>query len=69
MAEGFYKRWHSLPAEALVKDVLQDTHLWGRDLSSLPGFLEAVTEKLNSLQTAGVKQTAEATLSKKVLIA
>lgn len=69
MAEGFYKRWHSLAAEALVKDVLQDTHLWGRDLSSLPGFLEAVTEKLNSLQTAGVKQTAEATLSKKVLIA
>jgi len=69
LAETFYKRWAGLSVPALVKEVLNDVAFWGTDLSSLPNFTEAVTEKLNSLINHGVKETIEATQSKKVLAA
>jgi tagaturonate reductase len=69
LAETFYKRWAGLSVPALVKEVLNDVAFWGTDLSSLPNFTEAVTENLNSLINHGVKETTEATLSKKVLAA
>ncbi|HEX8316130.1 MAG TPA: tagaturonate reductase [Flavisolibacter sp.] len=68
-AEVFYKRWAGLSITALVKEVLQDAAYWGTDLGSLPGFTEAVTDKLNSLINSGAKETIEATKAKKVIAA
>lgn len=68
-AEVFYKRWAGLSITALVKEVLQDAAYWGTDLSSLPGFTETVTDKLNSLINVGAKETIELTKAKKVIAA
>ena len=69
LAETFYKRWAGLSVPALVKEVLGDGAFWGTDLTALPNFTEAVTEKLNSLINQGVRETIDATLSKKVISA
>ncbi|MBB1285773.1 tagaturonate reductase [Flavisolibacter sp. BT320] len=54
-APAFYRRWSGLSTAALVQDVLRDETLWGTDLSELPGFAEAVLEKLNLLLEGDVK--------------
>lgn len=48
-----------------VNNVLSDTEFWGTDLSALPGFIEAVTEKYTALNQQGVvAAVAEITTSK-----
>ncbi|HEY1021544.1 MAG TPA: tagaturonate reductase, partial [Flavisolibacter sp.] len=54
-APVFYRRWTGLTMAALVQDVLRDKTLWETDLSELPGFAEAVLEKLNLLLEGDVK--------------
>jgi tagaturonate reductase len=65
-AENFYNRWTGLSTASLVKEVLTDTSYWGYDLNALPGFRQAVTDKLNLIIGNGIKETIEQTTSKKV---
>ena len=65
----FYKRWAGLSTASLVQEVLSDTAFWGVDLSSLPGFKQAVTDNLNLIVNNGMKEAIENKLSKKVVAA
>ncbi len=55
-AESFYRRWNGLRTPELVQEVLGDRALWETDLRSLPGFEQAVLEKLNRLLSNNVKE-------------
>ena len=68
-AEPFYKRWAGLSTVALAKEVLKDVSFWGSDLNALPGFCEAVTEKLSIIINSSIKEAIETTYSKKGLAA
>jgi tagaturonate reductase len=68
-AELFYKRWAGLSTVTLVKEVLLDQSYWGEDLHALPGFRQAVTDKLNLLINSGVKEAIESIPSQKVVAA
>ena len=63
-AAVFYKRWSGLSIAALVKEVSGDAAYWGYDLGSLPGFVSAVTEKLNLIIDNGMKDAIEHTITK-----
>jgi len=41
--------------QTVVKTVLSNTDLWGNDLSALPGFSEAVSDKLHAMIEKGVQ--------------
>ena len=69
VTEMFYQRWTGLSPQSLVKEVLGETTLWGSNLNNLPGFAHAVTDKLTSFGTMGIKETLEAVLNKKVIAA
>ena len=64
----FYGDWKIVKAnspatvEKFVKSVLSDLTLWQTDLTTLPGFAEAVTQDLNRLLTTGVEKTLEKAL-------
>ncbi|NTS40382.1 tagaturonate reductase [Flavisolibacter sp. BT320] len=62
-AAAFYRRWNGLTTVALVQDVLRDETLWGTDLHDLPGFAEAVLEKLNLLLEGDLKAALRKTIS------
>lgn len=64
-AEAFDKRWNSLSVEELVGDVLRDKAFWGAELNTLPGFQEAVTDKLNTMVHLGAREAINAVYSKK----
>jgi len=68
-AEIFYKRWTGLSTPALVQETLRDVGFWGTDLTPLPGFSQAVTDKLNLIIANGIKEAIETTQSKKVFAA
>lgn len=68
-AEVFYKRWMGLSNAALVQDALRDTGFWGLDLNSLPGFTQAVTEKLNGIIHGGIREAMEGISIKKIIAA
>ena len=65
----FYGDWKivkkSNPAtvQTFVKSVLSDTALWQADLSTLPGFSEAIAENLNAMLTAGAEKTLDKLVS------
>lgn len=56
-AEYFYQAWKSADASKVAAQVMQDTGLWEADLTQLPGFTEAVQEKLAQYAAAGVLET------------
>jgi tagaturonate reductase len=58
-AEIFYKRWAGLSVSALVQEVLRDNSFWGEDLHALPGFHQAVVDKVNMIINNGVRETLE----------
>lgn len=64
-AEIFSKRWNSLSVEELVGDVLRDKAFWGAELNTLPGFQEAVTDKLNTIIHLGTREAINAVYLKK----
>ena len=68
-AEVFYKRWAGLTTVALVKEVLSDAAFWGEDLYVLPGFAQAVTDKLNLMLSNGARELVETVHTKKVFVA
>lgn len=59
VAEKFYKLWQNLSPDKLVKEVLKEQTFWGEDLSILPGFMQSVTDKLNSIINNGMRTTME----------
>jgi tagaturonate reductase len=67
MAETFYKRWASASPVSVVNETLRDSAYWGTDLSALPGFAEAVSDKLTLLVNSGAKEAIEAMEGKKAI--
>ncbi|HEU4471065.1 MAG TPA: tagaturonate reductase [Flavisolibacter sp.] len=68
-AAVFYRRWTGLSVAGLVQEVLGDQSYWGEDLRTLPGFQEAVTEKLNLIINNGMKEAIDSIPAKKVFAA
>lgn len=64
-APYFYEKWQGTASTQIVSPVLQDTGLWGSDLSALPGFAEAVQEKLNDIIETGMAAVIDPLHSKK----
>lgn len=56
-APYFADLWTRLSPDELVQAVLQNTDLWGHDLTQLPGFSQAVAACLSQLLQKGVKAT------------
>ncbi|MFN8243044.1 MAG: tagaturonate reductase [Ferruginibacter sp.] len=50
----FYDKWQSLQPAFIPQAVLQDVNLWGYDLSRLPGFADAVKEKMEEILEHGM---------------
>ncbi len=67
-AEYFYQLWQNNDAATVAKLTLQNTELWDTDLTQLPGFLQAVQEKLNEYQSQGVLKTIEQIELKKEIV-
>ncbi len=63
-AEVFYYRWMRLSTGDLVEEVLRDTDFWGDDLHALPGFAQAVTDKLNLINDNGIIAVIESVVAK-----
>jgi len=64
-AAWYFDLWNSTKVPELVTHALQNTDLWGTDLSALPGFAAAVTDKLQLMIENGVMQALQ---PKKVLV-
>ncbi|MVN75145.1 tagaturonate reductase [Hymenobacter sp. HMF4947] len=60
----FADLWQRLPAVELVPAALSNQALWGTDLTTLPGFAEAVARYLLQMQQAGAAATLAAKLNK-----
>ena len=52
-----------MPA-SMAGSVLRDTTLWGCDLAALPGFADAVQQKLNEIVESGMAAVLNPQLSK-----
>lgn len=61
----FYEQWQKTQPAVMASSVLKDTALWDFDLASLPGFAEAVQEKLNEIDEAGMAAVIDPLSSKK----
>ncbi|RYY16869.1 MAG: tagaturonate reductase, partial [Chitinophagaceae bacterium] len=59
--------WQKHGSKGIVEAVLQDTLLWGTDLSKLPGFSVAVNDHLQALINKGGKQALDQFQQNKVL--
>lgn len=68
MAGSYMKRWNNLAPAELVREVLSDVSLWETDLTVLPGFSEAVSEKLSLIMSVGAKAAIQSVQSKKVFV-
>lgn len=68
-AESFYKRWQTLTTDALVEEVLADDSLWGTEVNTLPGFQQAVTEKLHLILNSGMNAAIETIQANRTIIA
>ncbi len=64
-ASIFYDRWSSKDIPSFVTEVIRDNSFWGEDLYSLPGFVEAVTEKLKAIVDKGIIEVLDNALIKK----
>jgi len=57
-AAYFYGAWKNNNEDTIAQAVLQDTTLWGTDLTALPGFLDTVQTQLKNIIANGALQTA-----------
>ncbi|HYK57615.1 MAG TPA: altronate oxidoreductase, partial [Flavisolibacter sp.] len=55
----FFEKWSKLKPAQLADEVLADTSLWGADLSSIPGFAQAVKDNMSALLENGVAKTIQ----------
>lgn len=63
----FYEKWQSDKPAYIVASVLRDIALWGYDLSLLPGFAQAVQEKIEEITEQGMVAVLQPSGSKKLL--
>jgi len=61
----FYDKWQSTQPALMASSVLKDTSLWGYDLALLPGFADAVQEKINEIDEMGMAAVIDPLHSKK----
>jgi tagaturonate reductase len=61
----FYEKWQSTQPALMAASVLSDTALWGYDLAALPGFADAVQEKINEIDEMGMAAVIDPLQSKK----
>ena len=54
-AGWFNEKWNKHGIEGITEAILSDTDFWGVNLSTLPGFSEAVKEWLLAMENEGVK--------------
>lgn len=54
MAGYFFDLWQNLSVEDVVKTSLSNSSLWDTDLTLIPGFAKAVTEKLQKIIELGM---------------
>lgn len=66
-AEQLREKWMNFPASQMAVAVLQDTSLWGEDLTRFPGFAEAVQEKLDDIMNKGMAACLLNTATKKIV--
>lgn len=59
-AAYFYKKWQATKSTAIADTVLRDIALWGHDLTTLPGFAQAVQEKLDEINELGMGAVLQA---------
>ncbi|HNK30489.1 MAG TPA: tagaturonate reductase, partial [Ferruginibacter sp.] len=64
-AAYLYSKWQNKPAAQMAVAVLTDTGLWGQNLAALPGFAEAVQEKINDIEELGMAAVIDPLQSKK----
>ena len=64
-ANYFYKKWQTTKPSLMANTVLRDVTLWGHDLTALPGFANAVQEKLNEIEELGMVTVLDPLQSKK----
>jgi tagaturonate reductase len=67
-AENFFKIWQQSQQDKIVKTILQNITLWGKDLTKLPGFEKSVTSKVEDIINNGMNATLEAVHSKKIYV-
>lgn len=58
-AAWYSKMWNGSDLEAIVENILKDEFVWGLNLSILPGFVSAVSIKLQEILQLGVLKTLE----------
>ena len=66
-ADLLYRYWRRHPDASELTSVMSNSGLWGDDLDNLPGFTEAVKEKLQQMLDIGVDKTIQLTQTKKVV--
>ena len=66
-APYFYELWKKNKPAELVDTVLSDSGLWGEDLAAVPGFAQAVKEKLTLLLERDPVKAIQINQTKKVL--
>ena len=65
-AAYFYEKWKKVQTELIAKTVLQDINLWGHDLSALPGFADAVQEKIDDINERGMATVLQSPAPQKI---
>lgn len=68
MAEKIFKIGQNSNTDKVVKEVLNNASLWGKDLAVLPGFHQSVTDKLNSIIANGMRATLQSVRQKKIYV-
>jgi tagaturonate reductase len=53
----FAEQWSSNDVDRVVDSVLADRNLWGADLTTLPGFVQAVKDNMRMIQKDGIGST------------
>ena len=64
-ASWFYEKWKTVQPAVMAVAVLRDIALWDCDLATLPGFADAVQEKLNEIDETGMAGVIDPLHSKK----
>lgn len=52
--EKYYPLFNSKSSDEAVKEILQDKDHWGRDLTTFPGFYDAIIENVKSILKSGM---------------
>jgi len=61
----FYEKWKQANKTIqLVTAILKNADLWGIDLSQLPGFAEAVSEKIEEIKEHGITAVLQLSANK-----